>query len=131
MERDGVVTEVSSDSDEAVDRAVWTAPESSAAAGRRFFGRFKLWTNLTVDDVRGGPDGTPVVDLSDIVSARSALDSLEEARRNFATTLLLEQQQFVASRDFLAERRRDISEARDELSLARAELERRAFDYSM
>ena len=42
MERDGAVTEVSSDSDEAVDRAVWTAPESSAAAGRRFFERFKL-----------------------------------------------------------------------------------------
>ena len=66
MERDGVVTEASSDSDEVVGRAVWTAPESSAAAGRRFFARFKPWTNLTVDDVRGGPDGTPVVDLSDI-----------------------------------------------------------------
>ena len=73
MERDGAVTEVSSDSNEAVDRAMWTAPESSAAARRRFFGRFRPWTNLTVDDVSGGPDGTPVVDLSDIVSARSAL----------------------------------------------------------
>ena len=71
-----------------------------------------------MDDVSGGPDGTPVVDLSDIVSAHSALDSLAEARRNFAATLLSEQQQFVASRDFLAERRREISEARDELSLA-------------
>ena len=53
-----------------VDRAIWTAPESSAAAGRRFFRRFRPWTNLTVDDVRGGSDGTPVVDLSDIISAR-------------------------------------------------------------
>ena len=88
MEHDGAAIEVSSDSDEAVDRAVWTASESSAAAGHRFFGRFKPWTNLTLDDVSGGPDGTPVVDLSDIVSARSALDSLEEARRNFAATLL-------------------------------------------
>ena len=78
-----------------------------------------------MDDVSGGSDGTPVVDLSDIVSAHSALDSLAEARCNFAATLLSEQQQFVASRDFLAERRREISEARDELSLARAELERR------
>ena len=66
-----------------------------------------------------------MVDLSDIVSAHSALDSLAEARRNLAATLLSEQQQFVASRDFLVERRREISEARDELSLARAELERR------
>ena len=128
MERDGVVTEASSDSDEAAGRAVWTAPESSAAAGRRFFGRWKPWTDLTVDDVRGGPDGTPVVDLSDIVSARSALDSLEEARRNFAATLLAEQQQFVVTRDFLADRRREITEARDELSLARAELERRGVE---
>ena len=143
MERDGVAIEVSSDSDEAVDgasptaggdasvpgssshprpsvdRAIWTAPESSAAAGRRFFGLFRPWTNLTVDDVSGGP----VVDLSDIVSAHSALDSLAEARRNFAATLLAEQQQFVASRDFLAERRREMSETREELSLARAELE--------
>ena len=149
MEHDGAAIEVSSDSDEAidrapptaggdagapgsssyplpsVDRAIWTAPESSAATGRRFFGHFKSWTNLTVDDVSGGPDGTPVVDLSDIASARSALDSLEEARHNFAATLLSEQQQFVVSRDFLAERRREISEARDKLSLARAELERR------
>ena len=65
------------------------------------------------------------MDLSDIVSAHSALDSLAEARRNFAATLLSEQQQFVASRDFLAERRREMSETREELSLARAELERR------
>ena len=107
-----------------VDRAVWTALESSAAAGHRFFGRFRPWTNLTVDDVSGGSDGTPEVDLSDIVSAHSALDSLAEARRNFAATLLSEQRQFVASRDFLVERRREISEARDELCLARAELER-------
>ena len=130
MEHDGVAIDVSSDSDEAVDgasptaggdagapgssshpgpsvdRAIWTAPESSAAAGRRFFGLFRPWTNLTVDDVSGGP----VVDLSDIVSAHSALDSLVEARRNFAATLLSEQQQFVASRDFLAERRREMAE---------------------
>ena len=116
---------MSSDSDEAVDRAVWTAPESSVAAGRRFFGRFRSWTNVTLDDVSGGSDRTPEVDLSDIVSAHSALDSLAEARRNFAATLLSEQQQFVASRDFLADRRREITEARDELSLARAELVRR------
>ena len=109
-----------------VDRAIWTASESSAAASRRFFRRFRPWTDLAMDDVSGGPDGMPVVDLSDIISARSALNSLEEARRNFAATLLSEQQQFVASRDFLAERRREITEARDELSLARAELERRS-----
>ena len=78
-----------------------------------------------MDDVSGGSDRTPVVDLSDIVSAHSALDSLAEARRNFAATLLSEQRQFVASRNFLVERRQEISEAWDELSLARAELERR------
>ena len=50
---------------------------------------------------------------------------MAEARRNFAATLLSEQQQFVASRDFLAERRREMSETREELSLVRAELERR------
>ena len=97
MERDGTAIEVSSDSDEAIDRApagggdagapgsssyplpsedraVWMAPESSAAAGRRFFRRSRPWTDLTVDDVSGGPDGTPVVDLSDIISARESLN---------------------------------------------------------
>ena len=114
MEHDGVAIDVSSDSDEAVDgasptaggdagapgssshpgpsvdRAIWTAPESSAAAGRRFFGLFRPWTNLTADDVSDGPGGAPAVHLSDIISAHSALDSLAEARHNFAATLLSE-----------------------------------------
>ena len=105
---------------------MWTAPESSAAAGRRFFRRSRPWTDLTVDDVGGSSDEAPEVDLSDIISARESLNSLEEARRNFAATLAAEQRQFVASRDFLAEQRREIAEARDKLSLARAELKRRS-----
>ena len=148
MEQDGTAIDVSSDSDEAVDRApaaggdagapgsssyplpsedraVWTAPESSAAAGCRFFKRSRPWTDLTMDDVGGSSDEAPEVDLSDIISASESLNSLEEARRNFAATLAAEQRQFVASRDFLAERCREITVVRDELSLARAELERR------
>ena len=35
-----------------------------------------------MDDVSGGSDGTPEVDLSDIVSAHSALDSLAARVQN-------------------------------------------------
>ena len=99
-----------------IGRAVWTAPESFAATGRRFFRRSRPWADLTVEDVRGSSDEAPEVDISDIVFARRGLDSLEEARRNFAATLQAEQRQFVASRDFLAQRRHEITVARDELS---------------
>ena len=78
-----------------------------------------------MEDVGGSSNEAPEVDNSDIVFARQGLNTLEETRRSFAATLQAEQRQFMASRDFLAERRREITVARDELSRARAELERR------
>ena len=78
-----------------------------------------------MEDVGGSSDEAPKVDISDITFARRGLDSLEEARRNFAATLQAEQRQFVASRDFLAQKRHEIMVARDELSRSRTELERR------
>lgn len=68
-----------------------------------------------MDDVGGSSDEAPEVDLSDINSACESLNSMAEARRSFAATLVAEQRQFVAYRDFLADRRRDIAEVRDEL----------------
>jgi chromosome segregation ATPase len=82
--------------------------------------------SLSMDDV-GGSSNTPVeVDISDIALARQSLNELEEDRRSFAVLLRAEQRQFLASRDFLAQQRREVMESREELSHARAELEWRS-----
>ena len=104
---------------------MWTAPETSAAAGRRsIFGNARPWADLAMEDVGGSSCEPMEVDISDIAFARQGLDLLEETRRNMATALLAEQRQFVQSRDFLAQQRRDIVVAREELSQTRAELGR-------
>ena len=63
---------------------MWTAPDSSASAGRRLFRCSRPWTDLSMEDVGGSSDEAPEVDISDIAFCRRSLDSLEEARRNFA-----------------------------------------------
>ena len=78
-----------------------------------------------MEDLEGTSGTAPEVDISDIVRIREGLDALEEKRRRFATTLLEEQCNFIASRDFLAQQRHNVMVAREELSQARAELERR------
>ena len=80
---------------------------------------------MSMDDVAGSSGTAPVVDVSDIVLARESLDALEEKRRSFAATLFEEQRNFITSRDFLVRQRHDIMVAREELSRARADLERR------
>ena len=54
-----------------------------------------------MEDVGQASGTAPEVDISDIGRARAGLDALEEKRRSFAATLLEEQRNFVASRDFL------------------------------
>ena len=109
--------------------AMWTAPESSAAAGRRsVFGSARPWADLAMEDVGGSSNEPMEVDISDIAFARQGLDLLEETRRNMAVVLRAEQRQFVQSRDFLTQQRQDIATAREELSHARAELERRRLE---
>ena len=105
--------------------AIWMAPESSSAGARRFLGRSRPWTSMSMEDVGGSSGTAPEVDVSDIVHARESLDALEEKRRSFATMLFKEQRNFIASRDFLAQQRHDIMVAQEELSRARADLERR------
>ena len=109
--------------------AMWTAPESSAAAGRRsVFGDVRSWADLTMEDVEGSSSEPMEVDISDIAFARQGLDLLEATRRDMAVALQAERRQFVLSRDFLAQQRQGITVAREELSQARAELERRRLE---
>ena len=58
--------------------AIWTAPESSAADARRFLGRSRPWTSMSMEDVGGSFGMAPAVDISDILHARESLDALEE-----------------------------------------------------
>ena len=71
-----------------------------------------------MEDLEGTSGTAPEVDISDIIRAREGLDALEEKRRSFAATLLEEQRNFIASRDFLAQQRHDVWAAQEELSRA-------------
>ena len=72
--------------------AMWAAPESSAAAGRRgIFGSAKPWADLAMEDVGGSSNEPAEVDVADITFARQGLDLLEETRRNLALALRAEQ----------------------------------------
>ena len=75
--------------------AIWTTPESSSAGVRRFLGRSRPWTSMSMEDVSGSSGTAPEVDVSDIVHARESLDALEEKRRSFAATLFEEVNEFI------------------------------------
>ena len=71
--------------------AMWVAPESSAAAGRRgLFGNAKPWADLAMEDVGGSSNEPAEVDVADITFARQGLDLLEETRHNMALALRAE-----------------------------------------
>ena len=72
--------------------AMWAAPESSTAAGRRgIFGSAKPWADLVMEDVGGSSNEPAEVDIADITFARQGLDLLEKTRRNMALALRAEQ----------------------------------------